>query len=171
MQGYLADNRENVRQSVASTRDLIASLNDIMARDRAKVERMLDGMDAIASPRRPRALSGRPDRRPGVEHPGTQPCGDRAIGDERPRRHRLGEQAGPEDLHQPVCPESVLQANPRRLRVQAVYDTALVFTKGAQELHDTLKTIEIMAARPATPQQQQEIASAPAERPDADRTS
>ena len=34
-------------------------------------------------------------------------------------------------------------------RVQAVFDTALVFTKGAQELHDTIKTIEIMAARPA----------------------
>ena len=37
------------------------------------------------------------------------------------------------------------------LRVQAVYDTALVFTKGAQELHDTLKTLEAMAARPTTP--------------------
>ena len=43
------------------------------------------------------------------------------------------------------------------LRVQAVYDTALVFTKGAQELHDAVKTLEAMSARPATPQQQQEI--------------
>lgn len=42
-------------------------------------------------------------------------------------------------------------------RVQAVFDTALVFTKGAQELHDTIKTIEIMAARATTPQQQQEV--------------
>ena len=42
-------------------------------------------------------------------------------------------------------------------RVQAVFDTALVFTKGAQELHDTIKTIEIMAARANTPQQQQEL--------------
>ena len=42
-------------------------------------------------------------------------------------------------------------------RVQAAFDTALVFTKGAQELHDTLKTIEVMAARPMTPEQQQEL--------------
>ena len=42
-------------------------------------------------------------------------------------------------------------------RVQAAFDTAQVFMKGAQELHDTLKTIEIMAARPTAPQQQQEL--------------
>ena len=48
--------------------------------------------------------------------------------------------------------------NHEDLRVQAVYDTALVFTKGAQELHDAVKTLEAMAARPATPQQQQETA-------------
>ena len=43
------------------------------------------------------------------------------------------------------------------LRVQGVYDTALVFTHGAQELRDAIKTLETMMARPATPQQQQEI--------------
>ena len=42
-------------------------------------------------------------------------------------------------------------------RVQAAFDTALIFTKGAQELHDTLKTIEMMAARPSSPDQQQEL--------------
>ena len=36
--------------------------------------------------------------------------------------------------------------NHEDLRVQAVYDTALVFTKGAQELHDAVKTLEAMAA-------------------------
>ena len=41
--------------------------------------------------------------------------------------------------------------------MQAVYDTALVFTKGAQELRDTVKTIEAMAAPPGNQQQQQEL--------------
>ena len=44
------------------------------------------------------------------------------------------------------------------MRVQAVYDTAQVFTKGAQELNDAVKTLDAMQARPTTPQQQQEIA-------------
>lgn len=48
--------------------------------------------------------------------------------------------------------------NHEDLRTQAVYDSALVFTKGAQELNDAAKTLQAMSARPATPQQQEEIA-------------
>ena len=55
--------------------------------------------------------------------------------------------------------------NHEDLRVQAVFDTAQVFMKGAQELRDTVKTLDTMMARPATPQQQQEI-SASAEHAD-----
>src|SRR5262249_15565600 len=43
------------------------------------------------------------------------------------------------------------------IRVQTAFDTALVFTKGAQELHDSVKTLEALAARPASRQQQEEI--------------
>ena len=73
----------------------------------------------------------------------------------------------PEDLRQPVRAEPLLQADrtktcgPRR-----VYDTALVFTKGAQELRDAVKTIETMLAQPVDPQQQQETRPASAEYPD-----
>ena len=52
--------------------------------------------------------------------------------------------------------------NHEDLRVQAVYDMVLVFTKGAQELNDAIKTLQAMSARPATPQQQEEMAPAPA---------
>ena len=44
-QAYLSDNRENVRMSVTSVRDLTASMNDIVAKDRVKVERLLDGLE------------------------------------------------------------------------------------------------------------------------------
>ena len=37
---------------------------------------------------------------------------------------------------------------PEDIRVQTVYDTAQVFTKGAQELHDLVKTLDAMQARP-----------------------
>ena len=32
LQGFLVENRENVRQTVSSVRDLTASLNDVVAR-------------------------------------------------------------------------------------------------------------------------------------------
>jgi phospholipid/cholesterol/gamma-HCH transport system substrate-binding protein len=43
------------------------------------------------------------------------------------------------------------------LRVQSIYDTAQVFTKGAQELHDSIKTLEAMRARPLGPDEQREL--------------
>ena len=43
------------------------------------------------------------------------------------------------------------------LRVQAVYDTAQVFSKGAQELNDAIKTLEAVQAQVKTPDQQQEV--------------
>jgi phospholipid/cholesterol/gamma-HCH transport system substrate-binding protein len=46
---------------------------------------------------------------------------------------------------------------PEDTRVQVVYDTAQVFTKGAQELSDMVKTLEAMQARATTPAQQQEV--------------
>ena len=39
----------------------------------------------------------------------------------------------------------------------AAYDTALVFTHGAQALQDAAKTLEALASRPADPKAQQEI--------------
>ena len=45
--GILAENRENVRQSVSSARDLTASLNDVVVKDRVKVEQLLDGVDSM----------------------------------------------------------------------------------------------------------------------------
>ncbi len=47
--------------------------------------------------------------------------------------------------------------NHEDLRVYAAYDTALVFSRGAQDLHDAAKTLEALATRPANPQQQQDI--------------
>ena len=45
------------------------------------------------------------------------------------------------------------------LRVQAIYDTAQIFTKGAQELNDAIKTLESVQAQVKTPEQEQEVLS------------
>ena len=104
----LNENRENVRSSLASVRDLTASLNDVVARDRVKVERLLDGMDMLRA-RGDRVLyqadliAGQ-----GVQILSSQSGRDRTLGHERARRYRLGQQARSEDLHQPVRLEPVL---------------------------------------------------------------
>jgi phospholipid/cholesterol/gamma-HCH transport system substrate-binding protein len=43
------------------------------------------------------------------------------------------------------------------IRVQTVYDTALVFTRGAENLHDSIKKLESLSALAQTRQQQEQI--------------
>jgi phospholipid/cholesterol/gamma-HCH transport system substrate-binding protein len=156
-QGYLADNRENLKLTVASTRDLLASANDIVARDRPKIEKVLDGLDGTRI-RTDRVLYQ-------TEQITTQVAnlliGSRAeiersvtnIRDATDWANRTVQKI----YANPIVVTPFYKPSHEDQRVQAAFDTALLFTKGAQELHDTLKTIEIMAARPSSPQQQQEL--------------
>ena len=144
--------------------------SDIVARDLPKVEKLLDGLETIASPRRPRALSGRPDRRPGVEHAGhaaARRSSDRSRMSATPPTGQTSSSRRSSAIRS--CSVRSTSRIHEDLRVQAVYDTALVFTKGAQELHDAAKTLEAMSARPATPQQQQEMLQLQQRRPRSDR--
>ena len=156
-QGYLTDNRENLKQTVASIRDLTASANDIVARDRPRVERVLDGLegtraradrvlyqaDQIASQVANVLISSRAE----IERSVTN------VRDATDWANRTVQKI----YANPIVVTPFYKPSREDQRVQAAFDTALVFTKGAQELHDTLKTIEMMAARPSSPQQQQEL--------------
>ena len=51
----------------------------------------------------------------------------------------------------PFVLSPLYKPTPEDVRVQSVYDTAQVFSKGAQELHDLVKTLDAMQARPANP--------------------
>jgi phospholipid/cholesterol/gamma-HCH transport system substrate-binding protein len=157
VQGIVADNRENVRQSVSSTRDLTASLSDVVIKDRLKVERLLDGMDTM------RARSER------VLYQADQISGQVANILARSRAEIERSVTNVRDATDwadklvqkiytnPFVLSPFYKPSHEDLRVQAVYDAALVFTHGAQELRDTVKTMETMMARPSNPQQQQEI--------------
>jgi phospholipid/cholesterol/gamma-HCH transport system substrate-binding protein len=46
---------------------------------------------------------------------------------------------------------------PEDTRVQVAYDTAQVFTKGAQELNDSIKRLDALQARATTPAEQQQV--------------
>jgi len=156
-QGYLTDNRENVKQSAASVRDLLASGQDVVAKDRAKVERLLDGVE-VTRARADRLLyqadqiagqvsNALARNRAEIERSVTN------IRDATDWANRTVQKI----YANPIVVTPFYKPSREEQRVQGVYDTALVFAKGAQELHDAIKTLEILAARPSSPQQQQEF--------------
>ena len=58
----------------------------------------------------------------------------------------------------PFVLSPLYKPTPEDVRVQSVYDTAQVFTKGAQELHDAVKKLETMQSAGAkTPEDQQAL--------------
>lgn len=155
--GLLSDNRETVRQSLASVRDLTASLNDIVLKDRGKVERFLDGLE-VTRTRADRVLY-QTDQITGqvgniLARSGSEI--ERSVTNVRDATD-WGNKLVQKIYTNPFVLSPFYKPSHEDLRVQSVYDTALVFTKGAQELRDAVKTLEAMAARPANAQQQQEM--------------
>jgi len=157
LQGYLVDNRENVRQTVASVREFTGTINPILARDVPRVEHMLDGLegsraradrllyqaDQIAAQVSSMIARNRAEMDRSVTN----------IRDATDWANKLVQKI----FTNPFVLSPFYKPSHEDLRVQVAYDTALVFTKGAQELHDSVKTLETLSARPATQQQQEEI--------------
>jgi phospholipid/cholesterol/gamma-HCH transport system substrate-binding protein len=156
-EGYLVDNREAIRTTLASVRDVSGSINPIVARDLPKLEKLLDGAETSRA---------RADR---VLYQADQIAGqvstilahsrseiERSITNTRDATdwaNKLVQKI----FTNPFVLSPFYKPNHEDLRVQAVYDMVLVYTKGAQELHDSIKTLEAMSSRPATPQQQEEL--------------
>jgi phospholipid/cholesterol/gamma-HCH transport system substrate-binding protein len=153
----LSENRENIRQTLSSTRDFLASANDVVEKNRVKVERMLDGLDST------RARADRVLYEAGqvASHVSTMLARSHAeiersvtnVRDATDWANKLIQKI----YTNPFVLSPFYKPSHEDLRVQAAFDTAQVFMKGAQELRDTIKTLDAMAARPATQQQQQEI--------------
>lgn len=156
-EGYLVDNRENFRQTVASVRDVTGSINPIVARDLPKIEKLLDGLETSRA---------RADR---VLYQADQIAGQASSILARSRAEIERSVTNTRDATDwvnklvqkiytnPFVLSPFYKPNHEDLRVQAVYDTALVFSKGAQELRDATKTLETLSARPTTREQQEEL--------------
>ena len=153
----LGENRENVRSSLASVRDLTASLNDVVAKDRVKVEKLLDGLDMTRA-RADRVLY----QADMIAGQGVQILArsraeiERSVTNVRDATD-WGNKLVQKIYTNPFVLSPFYKPSNEDLRVQAVYDTAQVFTKGAQELNDAIKTLESVQAQVKTPEQQQEV--------------
>jgi phospholipid/cholesterol/gamma-HCH transport system substrate-binding protein len=153
----VSENRDNVRHTMTAIRELTESLNDVMAKDRGKVERVLDGLE-LTRARADRVLY-QADQIAGrvsiiMARSGTEI--ERSVTNVRDATdwaNKLVQKI----YTNPFVLSPFYKPSHEDLRVQAVFDTALVFSKGAQELHDAAKTLESMQARPATREQQQEV--------------
>jgi phospholipid/cholesterol/gamma-HCH transport system substrate-binding protein len=153
----LGENRENIRSSLASVRDLTASVNDVIAKDRAKVEKLLDGMDMLRA-RGDRVLyqadllAGQ-----GVQILSRSRADiERSVSNVRDATD-YADKLVQKIFTNPFVLSPFYKPSNEDLRVQAVYDSALVFTHGAQELNDAAKTLQVLQAQARSPNQQEEV--------------
>jgi phospholipid/cholesterol/gamma-HCH transport system substrate-binding protein len=153
----LAENRPNLQASLASIRELTATAQDVAARDRPKVEKLLDTLDGTrarvdrvlyqADQMADQALAIMARNRVNV---------DRTVSNVRDATD-WGDKLVQKIYANPFVLSPFYKPTPEDIRVQTVYDTAQVFTKGAQELNDLVKTLDSLQSRPMTPDQQHEM--------------
>lgn len=154
----LTENRANLKASLANVRDLTATLQDVSLKNRAKVERLVDGIE-LTRARADRVLY-QADILAGQ---GVQIMTRNRADVERTLSNVKDATDWADKLVQkiyanPFVLSPFYKPTPEDTRVGTVYDTAQVFTKGAQELNDLVKTLDAMQSRAQTPAQRQEVA-------------
>jgi phospholipid/cholesterol/gamma-HCH transport system substrate-binding protein len=155
----LTESRPGIQSSIANAKDLTETLNDIAAKNRGKVETLVDGLNGTRA-RADRVLyqadlmatqgvTLMTNKRADIE---------RSIANVRDATD-WGDKLVQKIYANPFVLSPFYKPTPEDVRVQAVYDTAQVFTKGAQELNDLVKTLDAMQARANSPTQKQDIAA------------
>jgi phospholipid/cholesterol/gamma-HCH transport system substrate-binding protein len=154
----LAENRPNLQATLASIRDLTATVNNMVEQNRGKVERLIDNVDATRA-RADRALYQVDVMADQWIQITTKSRADiqRTVSNVRDATD-WADKLVQKIFANPFYLSPLYKPTPEDVRVQGVYDTTQVFTKGAQELNDALKTLDAMMAKAPTPEQQEELA-------------
>ena len=154
----LTENRANLQATLVSVRDLSATARDMSLKNREKVEKLLDGVE-LTRARADRVLY-QADILAGQ---GMQMVTKNRADIERTLSNVKDASDWADKLVQkiyanPFVLSPLYKPSPEDVRASSVYDIAQVFTKGAQELNDLIKTLDSLQARIQNPAQQQEIA-------------
>ena len=153
----LQENRENVKLTLASVKDATATAKDIVTTKRPEIDRTIENVDLLMA--RGNRVMYQADVlvNQGVEIV-TAGRGDieRSISNVRDATD-WADKLVQKIYTNPFVLSPFYKPNNEDLRVQAVYDTAQIFSKGAQELHDAAKTLDAIQAKAGTPEQQQEV--------------
>jgi phospholipid/cholesterol/gamma-HCH transport system substrate-binding protein len=153
----LATNRTHLQTTLLSVKDLSGNLADAVTKNRPRVEQLMVNIDGTRA--RTDRLLYQADQIAGV---GMQILAKNRADLERTLTNVRDATEWADKLVQkiyanPFVLSPLYKPTPEDIRVQSVYDTAHVFSKGASELNDLVKTLETMQAKATTPAQQQEI--------------
>lgn len=154
----ITENRVNLQATLASLRDLTTTAQVMSVKNREKIEKLLDGAE-LTRARADRVLY----QADLVMGQGVDMMTANRANMERTIANVKDATDWADKLVQkifanPFVLSPFYKPTPEDTRVQTVYDTAQVFTKGAQELNDMMKTLEALKARARTPEHMQEIA-------------
>ena len=153
----ISENRENLRGTLGSIHDLTATLSDAATKNRPRIEQMLVNLDATRA--RADHLIYSADT---MANQGAQMMTRNKADMERTISNVRDATDWADKLVQkiyanPFVLSPFYKPTPEDARVSTVYDTAQVFTRGAQELNDLVKTLDTMQSRATTPAQLQEV--------------
>jgi phospholipid/cholesterol/gamma-HCH transport system substrate-binding protein len=156
--GILAENRDSIRGTISNVRDLTATISDIAVRDRPKivqlitnldqtrqrVDRVLYQADQIAEQALTMIIRNKADLQRTVAN----------VRDATDWADKLVQKI----FANPFVLSPFYKPTPEDVHVQAAYDSAQVFVKGAKELHDAVATLEALQKQPMTAENRAEIA-------------
>jgi len=156
-EGVMDENRQNIKASIASVRDLTATAQSLAAKNSVKVDALINGLGETRT--RADRLLYQTDL---IAAQGLQIVTRNRADIERSLSNVRDATDWVNKLVQkiyanPFYLSPLYKPGPEDIRAQTVYDTAQVFTKGAQELSDLVKTLDAMQARATTPAQKQEL--------------
>ncbi len=155
--GMLAENSESIRGTMSNVRDLTATINDVVIKDRpmvealianldktrARVDRVLYQADQIAEQALTIIVRNKADLQRTIAN----------VRDATDWADKLVQKI----FANPFVLSPFYKPTPEDVHIQAAYDTAQVFVKGAKELSDAVATLEALQARPMTPENRAEI--------------
>ena len=153
----LNENRASLRATLASIRDLTATLQDMSLKNRPRIEQLLVNLDGTRA-RADRALyNADVFITQGVQMVSTNRTDvERTVINVRDATD-WADKLVQKLYANPFVLSPFYKPTPEDTRVQVAYDAAQVFTKGAQELNDSIKRLDAMQARATTPADQQQL--------------
>ncbi len=153
----LAENRPNIKETIASIHDLSATLRMIVDRDQQKVSGLLEHLNGTMT-RADLALYNVKQ----ITDVGLAMLTRNKIDIERTVANvkdasDWGSKLVQKIYANPFVLSPLYKPTPEDIRVQSVYDSAQVFANGAMKLDDAVKTLELLQSRPNSPQQRDEL--------------
>jgi phospholipid/cholesterol/gamma-HCH transport system substrate-binding protein len=153
----LSENRPNIQATLATVRDLSATLKMVVDRDQEKVSGLLDHAKGTMT-RADLALYNAKQ----LLESGNGLLTRNKVGIERTMANvkdatEWGSKLVQKIYSNPFVLSPLYKPTQEDVRVQSVYDSAQVFAGAAEKLDDCLKQAQLLAAQPASPQQQNEL--------------